>query len=280
MSGRGKKAGKKAGSRPSTSQALSSIPTLTPKTPEEHRVLLTEGDPVEIEVTCRSYVSKVRAKEANSYVREENSSPFPCRKSVRPSEASTGIPRPASQWLMSRSEAGQPRRSDETSSPDIASKLIDSYRKSATEEEILNFVSSVKPIAKLTNFSPPHASNSSHFSSPDRHRTPIRDLDRVLFLENKLKKSSEKCKMMEKKYKDLLVKHVRSESQGSPEYESSPEGRERALAEESTGLDVEGSVEMLLKKVLEEMRDLKARMTRIENSTGRIEALCGRESQK
>lgn len=277
MSGRGKKAGKKAGSRPSTSQALSSVPVITPKTPEESRVLLTEGDPAEIEVTCRSYVSKVRAKEANASAREAASSPFPYRKSGRQSEASTGIPRPASQWLMSRSEVCQPRRSDETSSPDLASKLIDSYRKSATEEEILNYVSEVKPIAKLTNFSPPRISNSSHFSSPDRHRTPIRDLDRVLFLENKLKQSSEKCKVMEKKYKDLLVKHVRSESQGSREYEISPEGRETALAEEST--DMEGSVEMLLRKVLEEMRDLKARMTRIEKSTCRIEALCEREDQ-
>lgn len=278
MSARGKKAGKKAGARPNTSQALSSVPVVTPKTPEEHQVLLTEGDPVEIEVTCRSYVSKVRAKEARDLAKVKTSSPFPSRKSV-PSEASTGVPRPASQWLMNRSEIQQPRRSDETSSPELPSRLIDSYRKSATEEEILNYVTEVKPIAKMGNFSPARVSRASNYSSPDRQRTPIRDLDRVLFLENKLKQSTDKCKLMEKKYKDLLVKHVRSESQESQEYESSPEGR--LLAEESTGVgpEIDGSVEMLLRRVLEELKDLKARMTRIESSTCRIEALCEREDQ-
>jgi hypothetical protein len=180
---------------------------------------------------------------------------------------------------MNRSEIQQPRRSDETSSPELPSRLIDSYRKSATEEEILNYVTEVKPIAKMGNFSPARVSRASNYSSPDRQRTPIRDLDRVLFLENKLKQSTDKCKLMEKKYKDLLVKHVRSESQESKEYESSPEGR--LLAEESTGVgpEIDGSVEMLLRRVLEELKDLKARMTRIESSTCRIEALCEREDE-
>lgn len=270
MSVRGKKAGKKTGSRPSTSLASTPVPVTAPRTPEVSPVMLTEGDPVEIEVSNRSYVSKVRAKEAS---RADSSSPLLYKKPVsRGSDLTASTSKPAGPWLMNRSVTYRPRISDETASPEPEAKRIESYRRSATEEEILNFISEARPKAKLTNFSPVREADSSRFSSPDRRRVPAQDLDRVLYLESKLKQSTEKCKLMERKYKSLLVKHVRSE-----EGCESPEGRESRLAEESTGIELEGSVESLLRKVLDELKDLKARMTRIESCTTRIESICGKE---
>ena len=142
------------------------------------------------------------------------------------------------------------------------------YRKSQTEEELLNIVAETRPKAQM-HASPGKSSSSSYVSSPDRHRTPVPQLDRIMSLEGKLRDSTEKCKFMERQYRDLLTKHIRTEHALIATEQHGGEGRTTGV-EEETEKRGEGTVEGMLRRVLEELRELKGRMGRIEETIVRV----------
>ena len=150
------------------------------------------------------------------------------------------------------------------------------YQHSQVNEQVLNVVSERKPRVQLSP-SPFNSASNSLFSSPESHPSSLKPSDKVLFLERKLSESQAKCRSLERQNHDLLAKQIRAEQR--IETESRGKGTERdrtasPLGEETTsvdpGLGSEGSVEGLLRQVLEELRDLKGRMTRIERATAKI----------
>ena len=212
--------------------------------PADPPVMFQEGDPVEYDPGHRSYASRVRAKGALN------------KRETATSQAKS------SHRLLSPGPSNPHRLSP--------------YQHSQMQEKVLNVVSEHKPRTQLSP-SPFNSASTSLFSSPESHSSALKPADKVIFLERKLSESQAKCRNLERQYHDLLTKQIRTEQQLETEMKGKSSERDRVaspLAEETTsvdpGLGSQGSVEGLLRQVLEELRDLKGRMARIEKSTAKI----------
>lgn len=206
--------------------------------------MFLEGDPVEYDAGNRSYAARVKAK--GDLIKRETAT-----KQAK-----------SSHRLLSPGPSNPHRMSP--------------YQHSQLHDKVLNVVSEHKPRSQLSP-SPFNSASTSLVSSPEPHPSALKPADKVLFLERKLSESQAKCRNLERQYHDLLTKQIRTEQRLEAEMKGKSTERDRVaspLAEETTsvdqGLGSQGSVEGLLRLVLEELRDLKGRMARIEKSTGKI----------
>ena len=253
-----------------TSTPVAPLPTDLP-------VRYQEGDPVEYSAASsnRSYAARLRAKEANGSARGLP----PSKPSDRPvggrspqddgrSDSEVKI-LAAGYWLLSPSERQREDRTENQAKGEArASPVISPYRKTPNSEHLLNVLAS-----KPRSVTSPTKSNQS---SPDPRRTPLQEVDRVILLEKKLQESNERCRAIEKQYHDLLARQGETERGGRRGSREEEERLETHVAEETASADPTlasaGSVESLLRQVLDELRDLKVRMTRIEAATARLES--------
>ena len=254
-------------SPPGIPPAVKSLPCSRPipPLPDPGIVIFSEGDPVE--------PTSLRPTNGQRYtprIAPEKQIPTDRRlieKKTESSRRATPVGRPP---MSNDSENGRSGERTKRESP---------YRKSQDEEELLNIIAETRPKAQMSR-SPGKSNNSSYVGSPDRRRTPTLEPERVVSLELRLRDSTEKCKFMERQYKDLLTKYVKTEQlvQSESRARSRSDGRTTATAYADDSVLVETppkvqteSVESLLRAVLDELKDLKSRMARIEDTIERLD---------